>query len=1061
MCRGMAAMQSDTAKTGTHLNRLWLGLDENERDIILCLIHAIPPVSIDTLSALTRTPAVKVLNVMERLRKRKIVYEKKEYQKGIYFLTGSDLSVFVEEHVAGETTQEVVGRVIELYSQSLEEGKEKTLALAELYEKLGDSQVGLVYMRRAADILYSSGHPERAAVYYDYLLDAFSKTQVTIANAEDFLDTVLGKISTTRHLMPIHEQLSLLTRAQKTARIHEKWDYLAGIQFALGQALQAAGQPEKAFRHMNDFWKLAEKIGNPRMLKKAVLLMSDFLHWKGRFAEVVRRYEEVVEDLEEFGEDEATLKTSARVGLCYVRCGRIARGLGMIDAIRVKANMLNLQHVAIFADLMTILALFEIRKISEAEFYLNRISALPEDVVGHYTLWPVEACWAYIYCMNGDYPKAYEYQKKAVEHSRYVGWLHHNGAWNFEYLDILESKGFFYDEWNYDGEIRRMLDWDDIYTRGVALKYRALRNMERQQSTGRVLVDLKNSERYLKKSGAEIELARTRIALGNAYLKKGEPKLAQAYLEKAWAFFSKVDKSLFPKDLLVIMPQEQKIEVMIDRVININESLGTIQDMSSFLERVINVAMDFTMAMRGAFFVLDPNGKPSIVASRNLDPHLLKEEQFKLMGEIILAVARDGSEIVVPDSRGKKAPSDSALLAAGINSVICMEAKLGDSTHGYLYLDNRLGKTPFPDNHLPFVRLFCNQIAVGLSNIKMYEEMRERKDRFEDEAIFYKREMGITNPTEAIVGKSAELKRVIDQVRQVAPTDSSVLILGETGVGKELVAKAIHNLSGRRNGPFIPVNLAALPQDLVASELFGHEKGAFTGANERSKGRFELADGGTIFLDEIGDLPLNVQVKLLRVLQEGAFERLGSAKPIHSDFRVIAATNKDLHEEVEKGAFRQDLFYRLNVFPVHIPPLRERKEDIPSIAHHFIDKFSRKMSKRIRRVPQEELKKLIEYHWPGNVRELSHFIERAVILSDGNRISFSGLHHTYAHRVPGEDVSMVSLADLERDHIEKVLNATYWKISGPNSASLILGLKPTTLLFRMKKLGIKKPVVTL
>jgi transcriptional regulator with GAF, ATPase, and Fis domain len=812
---------------------------------------------------------------------------------------------------------------------------------------------------------------------------------------------------------------------------------------------------------MNDFWKLAEKLGDPGMLKKAVLLMSDFLHWKGRFAEVVRRYEEAVEDLEQFGDDEATLKAGVRVGLCYVRCGRIARGMGMIDAVRVKANILNLQQVAVFADLMTILSLFEIRKVSEAEFYLNRISALPDDVVGHYVLWPVEACKAHVYCMNGDYAKAYEYEKKAVEHSRYVGWLHHNGAWNFEYLDILESKGFVNDEWNYDGEIKRMLNWDDIYMRGVALKYRALKNMAREQPMARVVADLKNSEKYLKKAGAEIELARVRIALGNVYLKKGESRLAHAYLEKAWAFFSKVDRDLFPKDLLLVMPQEQKIEAMIDGIIKINESLGAIQDMSSFLERVINVAMDFTMATRGAFFILDSKGEPVIVASRNLDLLLLREEQFRLVRDVILAVARNGSEVVVPAAGDKKAALDEALSAAGINSLICMQARLGEYTHGYLYLDNRLGRIPFQDNYLPFVRLLCNQIAVGLSNIKMYEEMRERKDRLEDEAIFYKREMGITSPTEVIVGKSQQLKAVVDQIKQVAPTDSSVLIMGETGVGKELVAKAVHNLSARKDGPFITVNLAALPQDLVASELFGHEKGAFTGANERCKGRFELADKGAIFLDEIGDLSPNVQAKLLRVLQEGTFERLGSSRQIRSDFRVIAATNKDLFLEVERNAFRQDLFYRLNVFPLHVPPLRERKEDIPSIAHHFIDKFGRKMSKRIRRIPHEELKKLIEYHWPGNVRELKHFIERAVILSDGSTISFSGLHHTYAHRVPGEDSAMVSLADLEREYIEKVLNATHWKLSGPNSASLILGLKPTTLLFRMKKLGIKKPTVAI
>jgi transcriptional regulator with GAF, ATPase, and Fis domain len=303
--------------------------------------------------------------------------------------------------------------------------------------------------------------------------------------------------------------------------------------------------------------------------------------------------------------------------------------------------------------------------------------------------------------------------------------------------------------------------------------------------------------------------------------------------------------------------------------------------------------------------------------------------------------------------------------------------------------------------------------------------MKELKDRFEEEAIFYKREMGIVAPTEMIIGKSEGIRNVIEQIRQVAPTDSSVLVMGETGVGKELIAKAIHNLSKRKDGPFIPVNLAALPQDLVASELFGHEKGAFTGAHEKHKGRFELAHGGTIFLDEIGDLPLSVQVKLLRVLQEGSFERLGNAKQIKSDFRVIAATNKDLHKEVEKGAFRQDLYYRLNVFPVSVPPLRERKEDIPYLAHHFIDIFSKKMGKKIGKTANETLKMLTEYAWPGNVRELEHFIERAVILSDDGRIHLSGLDDSLDPRIASEGLPVTPLADMERGYIEKILNATH------------------------------------
>jgi transcriptional regulator with GAF, ATPase, and Fis domain len=305
-----------------------------------------------------------------------------------------------------------------------------------------------------------------------------------------------------------------------------------------------------------------------------------------------------------------------------------------------------------------------------------------------------------------------------------------------------------------------------------------------------------------------------------------------------------------------------------------------------------------------------------------------------------------------------------------------------------------------------------------------------------------------------IVGRSGAIQKVKDQIRQVAETDSSVLLLGETGVGKELVARAIHRLSGRADGPFIPVSIAALPQELAASELFGHEKGAFTGAHIQNKGRFELAHGGTIFLDEIGELSIPLQVKLLRVLQEGVFERLGSSRPIRSDFRVIAATNKALVSEVAAGAFREDLYYRLNVFPMEIPPLRLRRGDISILARYFTDLYARKMGRDLG-IPRSELKKLEAYHWPGNVRELKHFIERAVILCDGGDLVLSVPDVSSAGgAVQGQRIG--SLAGMEKAHIEAVLEAAGGRVKGPAGAAAILEMKPSTLYYRMKKLGIRR-----
>ncbi len=307
---------------------------------------------------------------------------------------------------------------------------------------------------------------------------------------------------------------------------------------------------------------------------------------------------------------------------------------------------------------------------------------------------------------------------------------------------------------------------------------------------------------------------------------------------------------------------------------------------------------------------------------------------------------------------------------------------------------------------------------------------------------------------EQIIGKSSALESVFGEVERVAPTDSTVLIQGETGTGKELIARAIHNISSRCGRPFVKLNCAAIPFDLLESELFGHERGAFTGAIAQKIGRFEAADKGTLFLDEVGDIPLALQPKLLRVLQEQEFERLGSARTHQVDVRLLAATHRNLPDMVKKGEFRSDLYYRMNVFPVVLPPLRARSEDIPELVQHFVEIFGRRMGKQIERVPAETMSALTSYGWPGNIRELQNFIERSVILCDGTvlRPPLSELKHSGC----AESVGAITLKDAERDHILKTLNQTRWVVAGPNGAASRLGMKRSTLYFRMQKLGISR-----
>jgi formate hydrogenlyase transcriptional activator len=307
---------------------------------------------------------------------------------------------------------------------------------------------------------------------------------------------------------------------------------------------------------------------------------------------------------------------------------------------------------------------------------------------------------------------------------------------------------------------------------------------------------------------------------------------------------------------------------------------------------------------------------------------------------------------------------------------------------------------------------------------------------------------------EQIIGNSPALESVLEQVEQVAPTNSTVLIQGETGTGKELVARAIHNLSARCGRAFVKLNCAAIPFDLLESELFGHERGAFTGAIAQKIGRFELADKGTLFLDEVGDIPPALQPKLLRVLQEQEFERLGSTRTHKVDVRLVAATNRNLVDMVKRNQFRSDLYYRLNVFPIPLPPLRARHEDIPALVQHFVGIYGRRMDKQIEQIPPETMSALIAYQWPGNIRELQNFIERSVILSSGNVLCPPLASLRAAAET--ESLEAVTLEDAERDHIRKILEQTRWVVAGPKGAAARLGIKRSTLYFRMQKLGISR-----
>jgi formate hydrogenlyase transcriptional activator len=496
----------------------------------------------------------------------------------------------------------------------------------------------------------------------------------------------------------------------------------------------------------------------------------------------------------------------------------------------------------------------------------------------------------------------------------------------------------------------------------------------------------------------------------------------------------------------------------------------------STLERVIH--HDYTsLALLDPFtgllkiYALDFPGrqeliKPEVTVLRDMSPS----------GEAIAT----GKSVCVRGAELDRYPSEvmKILRKDGIQTICCIPLVTQGRTFGTLNVASRRLEA-FPDREISLLQQVGAQIAIAVENALAFKEIDALKDKLAEEKLYLEEEIRSEFNFEEIIGDAPSLKRALSQVEVVAPTDTAALILGETGTGKELIARAIHNLSPRRERTFVKINCAAIPSGLLESELFGHERGAFTGALNQKIGRFELADHGTLFLDEVGDLPMELQPKLLRVLQEHEFERLGSNRTIKVDVRVVAATNQDLAKQVADRTFRSDLYYRLNVFPIQIPALRERREDVPLLVRYFVQKFSRRLNKVVEYVPADAMTALANYSWPGNIRELENFIERAVLLSPGKELripisellnatgapstAISSPRSSTAHGGNNSDevsapASIPTLEQAEREHILRALQQTQWRIGGPKGAAALLDMKRTTLQARMRKLNIRRPV---
>ena len=1022
---------------------------EIERELSILAALLPPPVSLDTLTALSGLSPVRVLRFLEASTRKGILRACEKEGPGHYHFAHEKDPEEILNHSNRKALAPLVSRLVSHIDETFPDPRAKSLAVTHVHQLTGLLPERLSDFQSAAQYCLKTEALEAAAIYFQLVLGTLHERSQTEKEKILYIDAALGIISSRGHLKPLDQQRDILSRARAFSMSLNEQERLCQVDLRLAQVVKIEGDYDQAGRLYEEAWGLAEQLGRDDLRKQAAFFTTDFLFWQGLVKDAVLRYEQAIGDLEELPSDQATLRACATLGWCYGICGQTARGIGLLETVQNRAERLNLTQIKVYADLMSVLTYLEARRVDEAEKHLNRIFAHPEPELGNYVLWAGYASMAYVRYARGDLPGCYTYQKKAHEKAMEFGWLHHRGPWNFEYMDGLEAAGMIHPEMNYDSEIARIHEWPDVYMQGVGLRYQAIRLAARGGARKIVLSLLNRSLELLTRSGAKIELSRTQIFLARQHLEAAEDAPARELLGAAWHVLSGVNESLFPDELLPYLDNADE-DVLINTLVEVSKVIGTVRDRKRLLERIINLVMRLTLAGRGGFFLYDPGQGFDLAASRNLDRTIVRSDGFESARGMLDHAVREKTEIILESGKGETG----GLPRPDEGWALCCPVLLQDRLLGIIYLDNALVGLSPTKRSLSLLRVVNNQLAIALDNARAYEEIARLKDRLEDETQFYRTEMESFPHPQQIIGDSAAVRGILQQLDRVSPTESTVLITGETGVGKELVARAIHRLSRRNGSPFIPVNTSSLEQGVIASELFGHEKGAFTGAFKRRRGRFELADHGTLFLDDVDTLSLDIQTRILRALQVKEFERVGGDRTIHSDFRLIAATNQNLSSLVKAGKFRSDLYYRLKVFPIHVPPLRERKEDIPALVSHFLHVNNNRLGKSIKGVSKADLARLTAYGWPGNIRELEHIVERAAILSDGEFLRIPELSADADKGTGFEKIR--SLKEMERNYILEALDRCRWRVSGTGGAAELLDLKATTLYAKIRKLEIRK-----
>ncbi len=957
-------------------------------------------------------------------------------------------------------TPDHVSSIINTAQTLRKDGKIESHLVIRLMGKAGLRKRAVEQILKDAKHNLNIGDQKKAWILFKKSADWLIETLDNYDNMYLFLSTVI-QLSNLSFLLT-KELTSLerfLNKSHEVAKNMGDRRSHALINLHLGRLYYFSGRRLDAMTALAIGLNEVEQLGDDDILDQSSEFLGLFYFMQGLFKDALPHYERSA-NLYMKQKEGILINTMAPLflGYCLAYLGDFHRAVGSLDCHFRIAKQRRDYTLATNLRFALSSLLFLIKKDKEAIFHLN--VALRETEKSQNDFAFHLAMPALIFkCMkiDGNASEAYMIMSRSFKIAASTGYTRQFASpWILEFIHEFEQLGFEpIPDFQFQEVKKRAISENNIHLQGVSIRLETQQKLSQKVPKDEIIADLKISENYLEQSGDIVQLSKTLIEKGRIELSIGNKKEGYLQINKAWTALGGYADIYFPEDLQHLIypnrhgrgPFDNPIEPL-DRFIEFTESIFPIYKQGEILSRVVIATNRFFGAERGGLFWFrkgEITPTPELRASCNLSTSYVKTTNFKPNLDLILKAFKQKSPIIKRDIADHSSPS-----GRSIKAILCLPIEVRGKFRAVLYHDNSYLNDCFDfldeSTLSKMVRHISNQID------RVYEYFQMREDR---NCLIGGRELNDEQLEEkGMVYECPMMEDLIRQVDTAARSNANILLLGETGVGKEVIARRIHAESSRYKNSFIIVDATSIPENLFESELFGHEKGAFTGADRQKRGRLELANKGTLFIDEIGELPNSIQVKFLRAIQNREFYRVGGNKIQQSDFRLIAATNRNLAEEVAAGRFRQDLFYRLNVVPFMLPPLRERTEDIMLIAQHFLKKFSQKYNRNGLSLDIESQNILKNYNWPGNVRELENIMERSILLSSSDKLKIdlssriqNNLEHPFA--------DLPSLQEMERRYIQYVLNKKEGKLSGPESASEILGLNRATLYSRMKKLGMK------